>query len=116
MKHENWYNEEYMSAKRREVVEKATDLMKGSIDFLTGVRDLKSLKYEVSDADFDPDFMLFVAIDSETDHIPVGKLRDSCSLSWLETCDREMEKVKDTYQNEVIEACKTLIGRFAVNA
>jgi hypothetical protein len=116
MKHENWYNEEYMSAKRHEVVEKASSLIKRSIDFLAGVRDLKNLKYEVSDDDFDPDFMLFVAIDTETDHIPVGKLRDSCSVSWLEKCDNEIEKVKEFYHKQLVKACEKLISRFTVDA
>ena len=116
MKHENWYNEDYMSAKRREVVDKATSLIKGSIDFLDGVRDMFSLQYEVSDDDADPDFRVFVAIYSETDHIPAAELRDFCSVSWLAKCDKDMEKVKETYRDEVIGACRRLIRRFAVNA
>jgi hypothetical protein len=116
MKHDNWYNEEYMSAKRQEVVEMARDLLEGEIDFLSGVRGLSSLKHEVSDNDFDPDFTVFVAIDSETDHMSNSELRASCSELWLNKCDEEVKEVEELNREQVVEACKKLISRFTSNA
>ena len=116
MKHDNWYNEEYMNAKRQEVVKMARDLLEGEIDFLSGVRGLRGLKHEVSDNDFDPDFLVFVAIYSETDHIPLPELRESCSESWLKKCDKEVEGVEERNREQVAEACRKLINRFKANA
>ena len=101
-----------MDKKRWEVVEVASGLLEGKIDFLSGVRHLSRLRHEVSDNDFDPDFMLFVGIASETDHIPPLKLRESCSESWLKKCDEEIEDVKELNKVEMAEACKKLISRF----
>ena len=116
MKHDNWYNEEYMNAKRKEVVKMARDLLEGEIDFLSGVRGLKSFKHEVSDDDFDLDFLVFVAIDSETDHIPLPELRESCSKSWLKECDKEVKEIEERNREQVAEACRKLINRFKANA
>lgn len=116
MKHENWYNEEYMLKMRKEVVETATSLINNNIDFLTGIREINSLRHQVSNDDFDQDFIVFVAIDSETDHMPDYKLRASCSRSWLEKCDKEIKEIKELNQKQVLEACTKLVDRFKVNA
>jgi hypothetical protein len=53
-----------------EVVATASRLIAGRISFVEGVRTLVGLRTLVSPLDQDPDFMLFVAIDSESDHLP----------------------------------------------
>lgn len=108
-------HEEYLNTKSLEVVSKAIDLITGKGDYLTTIRQLSKLKLEVSEIDFDSDLTLFASIDSETDHIPVGEHRNSCSTIWLEECDKEIFKVKCFFQKDVEKVCKKLIKRFSVN-
>ncbi|AGU51771.1 hypothetical protein VAPA_1c47040 [Variovorax paradoxus B4] len=51
---------------------------------LTRVRQLAVLRFEVSRLDHDPDFMLFVGVASESDHLPPHELRSQCAPAWLD--------------------------------
>ena len=105
-----------MQAKNREVVRLALALQDGKIPFLEGVRALNALRSDVTRDDFDPDFLPFVAVYSETDHIPVGALRESCAESWLAKCDDDLERIKKVFAQEIIDACVRLISRFSHDA
>ncbi len=108
----NWHNEEYMKAKRAEVVRVARALLNRQIGIIEGSRRLCSLRSQVSDDDFDADFMGFVAIESETDHLPVGPVRANWSSEALKEKDIEIKEAEDFYRNQIVEDCKRLIERF----
>ena len=55
---------------------------------------LSALRHDVSRKDFDDDFMLFVAIASETDHLPVGEVRKQYSPDALQKADTEIEEAE----------------------
>lgn len=52
------------------VAQVAKALMAGDLPFLEGVRRLLALRAKASSQSHDPDFMLFVAIARQADHIP----------------------------------------------
>jgi len=112
MSHENWHNKEYMTAKRSEVAKVARELRDGCISVVEGAWRLSALQREVTRADFDDDFMLFVAIASETDHLPVGEVRRRYSKAALQKADSEIKKVEEFYRAKVAEACEKLLVRF----
>ncbi|MBI5633633.1 MAG: hypothetical protein HZA15_09170 [Nitrospirae bacterium] len=116
MKHDNWNNEQYMNSKRQEVVNIAKDYLNKKIEYILAIRSLTYLKHKVSDDDFDQDFILFVAIDSETDHLPSNELRANCSESWLKKCDKEIKESEEFYRDQMNEACCKLIKRFERSA
>jgi hypothetical protein len=95
-----------------EVVRTTNALASREISFIEGVRKLKSLGHLVSNIAHDPDFLLFVAIDSQSDHIPSSTARSMCSESWLAECDREAERLESFYESEVKAACTRLFERF----
>lgn len=66
----------------------------------------------VPDWRVDPDFRLFGAIASETDHLPFGEVRDRWSQGGLAKADTEIEAISDAYRPKVREACTNLIARF----
>jgi hypothetical protein len=115
MKHDNWYNEEYMNHRRSEVIQVANEIIDKKIGIIEGVRKLRTLHHEVSEDDFDPDFIVFTAIDSETDHLPVGEVRKYWSSNALEIKDREINDAEECYREQVFNACKILINRFGKN-
>ena len=115
MGHDNWFNEEYMAQKRSEVIHVSKDIIDKKISIIEGVRKLCALHHKISKDDFDTDFLIFAAIDSDTDHLPVGNVREHWSLNALEMKDKEICDVEDIYRDQVIEACKKLILRFEKN-
>ena len=66
----------------------------------------------VPDWRVDPDFRVFGAIASETDHLPFGEVRDRWSQDGLAKADTEIEAISDAYRPKVREACTNLIARF----
>lgn len=98
---------------RRDVVAAAQALADGQIRFVDGVRRVAAMRSAVSPHDHDPDFLLFVAIDSESDHLPGNEARGHCSQAWLEQCDEEAGELEALYGPGVREACAVLITRFA---
>jgi hypothetical protein len=94
------------------VVSAARGLGTGSLPFLETVRQLVSLRAVETGADHDPDFQLFVAIDSETDHLPSTSARDASSKARLEECDAEAKEVESHYSAAIVEACMRLEERY----
>jgi len=97
----------------REIVALAEGLLSDSEPFLAAVRALSALRHVVSEDGLDPDFMIFVAIDSETDHLPSEQTRQYCEATWLAKCDQEAVEVASFYRESVRVACETLLRRFA---
>jgi hypothetical protein len=67
----------------------------------------------VPGAENDPDLLLFVAIDSQADHIPPAEVRNLCAESWLQQCDAEANEIATFYQSAVMAACVRLVERFS---
>jgi hypothetical protein len=97
-----------------EVARAAADLEIGQVTFVEGVRRIAGLRALVSHLDHDPDFMLFVAIDSESDHLPGVEQREHCTPEWLDQCDREARELEAFWIVQVRTACATLVTRFSV--
>ncbi|MDR0258564.1 MAG: hypothetical protein LBI76_02060 [Comamonas sp.] len=95
------------------VVNTARDLADRRIPFIEGIRLLAALRFSDSRLEKDPDFMLFVAIASETDHHPSPEVRRHCSPAWLEKCDSEALALQEEHLRLVRLACDRLIERFA---
>ena len=60
----------------------------------------------------DEDFLVFVAIDSETDHLPVDFERHNWSPEALERKDQEVANAEQWAKELAFPACKKLIERF----
>ena len=95
------------------IVSAAQGLLSGTSDFLETVRSLSALRFEVSADGHDPDFLLFLAIDSETDHLPSPKTTPHCSQEWLAQSEQEKQNVVAFYEADVKAACEQLLKRFA---
>src|SRR5258708_27687435 len=64
-----------MPAARARAVRVALDALAGDMSPILAARELASLRSSVKVDDDDPDFLRFVAIDSETDALPLGAVR-----------------------------------------
>ncbi len=106
-------DENHLRVVRKAVVDAARGLADGTAPFVEGVRQLAALRFEVLRLDHDPDFSLFVAIASESDHLPPHELRSRCALAWLEQCDREARELEVLHRQQVRNACARLVARFS---
>lgn len=102
-------NHEPLAAKISRI---AQGLLSGESEFLESVRALSSLRFEVSSDGHDSDFLLFLGIDSQTDHLPIPAVRAHCAAEWLAKCDEEVRQIAIFYKASVEEACHRLIERF----
>jgi hypothetical protein len=69
-------NADYIAMCRSRIIEAAQQMLAGQIAYIEGTRLICSL---LSDARLDrlePPFVTFIAIDSETDYVPIGSVRD----------------------------------------
>lgn len=98
---------------RHQIVAAAQALIAGKTPFVDGVRRVLALRTAISALDRDPDFLVLVAVDSESDHLPGVETRSHCSPEWLKQCDSEAKALEAAYGTAVREACTKLIARFA---
>lgn len=96
-----------------EVVSAAKELAAGQVSFVDGIRRVAAMRWLASPIDHDPDFMLFVGIDSESDHLPGIENRPQCAQAWLDQCDKEARELESFWSAEVRTACAVLVARFS---
>lgn len=87
-------------------------LRSGKVSFVEGVRKVLSLRHPLGVEDFDPDFMVLVAVDSESDHLPNAYARSVASPAWLAESDREEKELREQSGSVVMAACARLVARF----
>lgn len=101
-----------MSKQDTEIVKVAQAILDDTMDLIEGSRILHGLGHDICADDHDPDFLIFVVIDSETDHLPIGEVRQLWSENVLVEKDEETRKIKAFYKDDVVQACSRLILRF----
>jgi hypothetical protein len=88
-------------------------MLDGQLSFLIGSRRLTALRHETDAATDDADFMVFVAIDSETDALPLGAVREHWDQDALARLEPEVEEAEHWAANAGADACRSLIARFS---
>lgn len=110
-------NEQYSAFLRGKIVAICEAILHEEIGVIAGSRRLNRLEAELLHNEVgwfqrDEDFLTFVAIDSETDHLPVDSERRNWSVDALERKDEEIAKAEAFYQGDAFAACRKLIERF----
>jgi hypothetical protein len=100
-----------MPSKKEEIVLIAKSLLKQQIGIVEASRILIRLRYEAQLED-EENLNIFRAIDSETDHLPIGLLRENYSSTKLVEVDEEIKKCDEFYEKLVENACKNLIAKY----
>lgn len=112
-------SEAYVAFLRGKIVAICEALLKEEIGVIAASRILTGLEHKLlhrEDGPFknDEDFLTFVAIDSETDHLPVDFERVNWSLEALQRKDKEIAQAEAFYKETAFEAGRQLIARFDV--
>ena len=103
-------NEEYYI--RGKIVAICEAVIAEEIGIIAASRRLSALGFELFNG-HNEDFILFVGVDSETDHLPVDIERKNWSAEALKRKDEEIAEADAFYKNNVMAACRKLIERFA---
>lgn len=92
----------------------ARSILAGETGVIEGSRALSSMRWKFG-TDMPDQFSPFVAIDSETDDLPIGAVRDLWDLNALARKDLEISRCERFYETQAFEACKALIERLKSN-
>jgi len=111
------YTDEYRDhilALQMDVVKTCRAVIDGDVGVIAASRKLRDLHYQMFQ-NVDDDFRIFIGIESETDHLPVGDERQYWNAAVLSEKDKEIAEYEDNKMKVVIESCKELIDRFAIS-
>ncbi len=98
---------------RHRAVQIAHEVLAGRLGVMEGARSLSALRTQVGVAEFDDDFIVFLAVDSETDHLPLGSVRQYWDPLALARKDAEAAEIAKSARPDVFAACRRIISRFA---
>jgi hypothetical protein len=103
-----------VASNRKKVAQIAQGMLDDRIGIIEGSRQMASLCGERIETDqFDPDFMIFIAVDSETQDLPIGEGRRHWAADALANKDLEIGRAESLYRDEALAACLHLVARFA---
>jgi hypothetical protein len=91
-----------------ELIHVAKSMIDGEIDLIEGVRKICFLRNYTKF----PDSKIFIpirAIDSETDHFPIGEMRKFCSMEYLRRMDEEMYVYISNMKGEILKCCSEIV-------
>jgi hypothetical protein len=90
------------------------ELLAGGIGVIDAARQIDAFRGDRVEVDeFNPDFVTFLAIASETDDLPLAEARSHWAADALADKDREIARCEQLYRAKALEAASHLIARFA---
>lgn len=104
-------HEQYVHSVHKRIVKTARAMLAGELSFILGSRTLAALGHE-SGYDNDSDFNMFISIDSDTDALPIGQVREHWDKSALEKLEPEIQAAEAWAKEHGEAACASLIARF----
>jgi len=110
MRHDDPFKER-SSPVYRKIVHTAEAVITGRIDLVGGCRSLYALSFRLPAAEREL-FLPIFGFESETDHYPLGKVRDLYAKDYLDRLDAEIAAYTQKSRPEVIAACEAIIARF----
>ena len=105
------YNEEHRGWASNKIVTIARSILSGNVGLVAGARELIGWRFDVG-AEHDPDFLFFVGMDSETDHLPIGEMRQHWNPDALRAKDAELEGYEESARKEAFRICRSLIQKY----
>lgn len=95
----------------RKIHARALDLLEGRLGVIETARVMLPLAYWTK-VQNDPEFLLFRAIASETDDLPVGNVRAHWAADSLEREDVRIEAAEKLWREQALSAAEKLVKRY----
>jgi hypothetical protein len=101
-----------LAEQQHEIVRVARRIVDGSVGVIEGAREMTRVHFRSHSKEEDEEFLVFVGINSETDHLPVGEVRRHWSTEALERKDAEIRKAEEFFRDRALSAAQALIRRY----
>ena len=106
---------ETVSSRRSELVAVATAMIEDRLNLIEGARKICALRHQVGDPENEV-FMPLRAIDSETDHFPLGEMRSHCAADYIQEVDVEINRYLAAARQDILLACREIVHVFSSGA
>lgn len=98
-----------------EVVYLVNSFLEGKTGAIEISRKIIRLSYDLGIQDSD-EISVFKALESQTDHFPIGALRNNYSDERLKEIDEETKDYEDYYKESVTDVCLKLIDKYSTES
>jgi Elongation factor Tu C-terminal domain len=105
------HNEEHEQFLRGKVVAVARSILAGEVGIVAGARQFVRATHRVG-VGSDQDFRFFIGVDSETDHLPLGEVRQRWNPDALLAKDAELADYEARVRERAFAACRSLIQKY----
>jgi Protein of unknown function (DUF2489) len=95
----------------RSVTTACRGYLAGTLGLIEASRLLVSCAHRLRE-DSNSEFSFFVAVESETDHLPVGEYRNQWAADSLKAKDKEINSIEEFYRSDAVAAATSLLKRF----
>ena len=106
-------HDDYVKSVRARVADLARGMISGDVPFLEGSIELASLRFEADVTSDDADFLTFVAIESDIDHLPIGRVRDHWDPAAAAALEPEIALATAWAKGIGLPACASLLARYS---
>ena len=106
-------HEEYVANQRMKVVNIASDVIEGKRSILLAAQQITQLRFEIDLNEDNEDLLVFVAIDSECDSLPIGPDKEYWDKDSLKKKEKEIKETEEWALSIGTNACNNLIARFS---
>lgn len=96
---------------KSEILAIAEAVLEGKVSVIEASRKLVSLHYE-ENLENEEYFKVFWVVDSETDHLPMGRHRENYSAEKLLEIDNEVRAYEQFHKKAVILACEHIVEKY----
>ena len=90
------------------IVAVAQAMIAGQLDLIDGVRQITEMRHGLDDPNAEV-LIPIRAVDSETDHFPIGPVRAHYAPRQLESIDAEMQRYLADAKNDILAACADIV-------
>ena len=104
-------NEPLWQKHRRKVRALAQRIAAGEMGVIDGARQMLKFQVWLHVRD-DEDFRIFVGVDSESHHLPIGDVRKHWQADALKKKDEEIRSLEDYYRKDVVEAAVRIRAKY----
>jgi hypothetical protein len=108
----SWNESEILKA-RGAILDAAQDMLAGRLTHIEGARKIVAAWWKSKLDERDVDFLRFAAIDSETEALPLGKMRAHWQAAALEALQPEVDRMEAWARQFGEPNCRNLVARFS---
>ena len=100
-------------AARARVVEVARAILTGDLGVIEGSRQLMKVRLDVDPEQEDEDLLGMCGIESQTDHLPIGSVRQHWLPIALRQKDVEIAENEAFFRDSALAMCRALVERYS---